>query len=145
MIEEQGRVVSVDGRWALVEPVAKSSGCGHCSSNGSCGTASLARFFKPNQAHYHALNESGARPGDQVVMGLDERALVAGSVAMYLFPLLGLLAGAIAFSQWVSGSEGWVLVGMGLGLLGGFAVARAYGQIRRARLMPKIVRVITSS
>ncbi len=145
MIEEQGRVVSVEGRWAVVEPVSQSSGCGHCSSSSSCGTASLARFFKPHQDRYHALNESEARPGDQVIMGLDERALVASSIAMYILPLIGLIAGAVIVSQWFSAAEGWVLLGMGLGMISGFALARLYGRLRRTRLLPKIVRVVSPS
>lgn len=44
-------------------------------------------------------NFNGANVGDQVVIGLEEQALLKSSVLLYLIPLLGLFAGAIGYEM----------------------------------------------
>ena len=42
-----------------------------------------------------AINEAGARIGDQVVIGFKTASLMKVSFLLYIFPILGLIAGAI--------------------------------------------------
>lgn len=94
MIEENGRVVRVTGDTAWVETTRRSS-CGSCSARSGCGTGALAGLFGARAHLVQVTNPVGARPGDQVVVGISESLLVRGSLAVYLLPLLTLLAGAL--------------------------------------------------
>jgi len=148
MIEENGVVVSLKGEWAVVEPEA-SGGCSNCSASQGCGTASLARFFGQRKQQHYAHNPLNAKPGDRVIMGLEEKALVSGSIMMYLLPLIFMIAGAIVFSSWMI-VPGWdadatASLGLGAGLVLGLGLTRWLSQRMRKRLYPIIMRIQTGS
>jgi len=100
MIEETARVVEVgpDGVW--VETTRQSS-CSSCSSKSGCGTATLGKVMGQKSSRIRVLGELQVEVGDQVVIGINDGALVRGSLAVYMVPLLGLIAGAI-FGQWLA-------------------------------------------
>jgi sigma-E factor negative regulatory protein RseC len=91
VIEENAQVIETEGEFAWVE-TRRQAGCGVCGASRGCGTASLARLFGQREPHVRALNPVGARPGDEVIVGIEESALVSGSLLMYIAPLLLLLA-----------------------------------------------------
>lgn len=93
MIEETARVVTSEGEYAWVETQRRSS-CGSCSAKG-CGTGALAKVIGQRVQRLKALNRMGAAEGDTVIVGIREDALVRGSAAVYLVPLLAMLAGAL--------------------------------------------------
>ena len=132
MIEERARVNACDGRFALVE-VQRGNSCGHCQLQNGCGTSLLARFFGRRRNLVRVLNPVDAKPGDMVVIGLEESALTAASATLYLLPIVALLAAAVA-GQMLARSLGLVateplsLLGGLLGLAAGLFVAG-----RRAR------------
>lgn len=95
VIEETGVVVSVRGELAEVEGQPRSA-CGGCAVNGACGTSLLARYLGPRRLSLQARNAVGARPGERVVIGLPEGALLEASVLAYLVPLSALVGGAVA-------------------------------------------------
>lgn len=95
MIEETGTVIAARGDLAEVE-CQRHSTCGACAANGACGTSLLERHFGRRQILLTVHNPLGARPGDQVVVGVPEGALLSASVAAYLVPLLAMVAGALA-------------------------------------------------
>ena len=144
MIEETGTVVSQDGDWAIVEP-DKTSACGSCSVRNGCGTASLSRFFGQRRHAFHAQNPINARPGDRVVMGLDESSLIKGSVLVYLLPIAGMIVAAMLMSAWAGmnglNQELWSLLGLVLGLLFGGFLARYWSRRGGGQLNPKIIRL----
>ncbi len=94
MIEETGTVVKVESGYAWIETERRST-CGSCSANKGCGTATLARVMGQRRTRVRALDPLEVKPGERVVIGLEEAALVRGSLAVYTVPLLGLLAGAL--------------------------------------------------
>ncbi|GAB6041649.1 SoxR reducing system RseC family protein [Endothiovibrio diazotrophicus] len=121
MIEENARVVAVEGEVAWVEAERKSA-CGSCEAKGGCGTGSLSQVFGTRSNRMRVLNTVGAAPGDTVVIGIEESALVRGSVAVYLVPLLALLAGGV-FGEHMAGQLSIaVQVGGVVGGLGGLGV-----------------------
>src|SRR5690606_23890962 len=61
------------------------------------------------------------RAGDEVVIGIEENAVVRGSVLVYLVPLLGLFAGAL-LAQSNGAAEPWIVFAAVSGLGAGFAV-----------------------
>jgi len=93
MIEESGRVVAIDGNDAWVETSRRSS-CGSCEAKG-CGTGTLSQILGRKTQRLRVKNPVGAVPGDRVILGIRESALIKGSLAVYLVPLLALLGGGL--------------------------------------------------
>ena len=93
MIEETATVARIEGQWAWLQ-TDRNSSCSKCSAHSGCGISLLDKFGKPRQQLVKALNRANASDGDQVIVGLDEQALVRGSAVVYLSPLLGLFGGA---------------------------------------------------
>ena len=94
MIEEQATVIETDGRTMSVE-IQRQSTCGSCSAKSGCGTNLVASLFGKQRALLSLPNTVDARAGDRVVLGIRENDLVSGSLRLYLWPLAGLLIGAI--------------------------------------------------
>ena len=119
MIEETAQVVRVDssGVWVATE---RRSTCSSCSVQKGCGTATLSRVLGQRRALVRVLADQHLSAGDQVVIAIDERAVVRGSLAVYAVPvallLLGALLGELGAQQglWQSGELGSI----GLGLSG---------------------------
>lgn len=124
MIEENGIVVKVDGASAWVETQRKSA-CASCSANKGCGSAVLSNVLgrKRNIVKVAALH--GLREGDRVLLGLEETALVKGSFAVYIVPLLFMffcagLGEFLSFSIGWRGNELFTVVFAFLGLVAGY-------------------------
>jgi len=88
-------VVGVDDEYAIVETERRAA-CGSCHSAGSCSTTVLSGLFKRRRNQLRVLNTIQARPGQQVIVGLQETAFLKVSAAAYLIPLIGMLGLAIA-------------------------------------------------
>jgi sigma-E factor negative regulatory protein RseC len=122
MIEETATVVDVQDDYAIVA-TAQRAACGSCDSSGSCSTSVLSGLFKRRQNQLTVLNPIHAQPGEQVIIGLQETALIKASFMAYLLPLLCMMFAAIAVQQLTEyykllGGELPIVVG---GLLGLFA------------------------
>lgn len=147
MIEARGRVVGDDGGHVWVETRRRSS-CESCLASDGCGTAVLGKALGRRWSRVRALNGAGARVGDEVVVALAERALLAGSAALYLVPLLVMLCLA-ALGQHLAGQLGLdadaaaALLGLA-GLAGGFVWAGRFGRSvrRNPRYQPVVLRRI---
>lgn len=130
MIEETGRVAEVEPGFAWVE-TRRQSTCGSCSARGGCGTSVLSRVLGQRTVRVRALDRIGAAVGDEVVLGLDDGALLRGSLAVYMVPLLALIAGALLAEsvgpQWGFG-QGFVLLGGVAGLASGFFWLRLFSR-----------------
>ena len=130
MIEELATVIKTEGDVMAVE-IQRQSTCGSCSVKSGCGTNLVASLFGKRRALLSLPNTIDARPGDRVVLGIREKDLVTGSIRLYLYPLAGLLFGAIA-GHLLAGSELFTilsgLTGMILVLLG----------LRRRQVAPAI-------
>jgi sigma-E factor negative regulatory protein RseC len=93
MIEEAALVVATEGEEAWVETSRRSS-CGSCEAKG-CGTGALSQVLGRRSQRLRVQNPIAAAPGEAVVLGISESALLKGSLAVYLVPLLALLAGGL--------------------------------------------------
>jgi sigma-E factor negative regulatory protein RseC len=145
VIEELGTVVAVHGELAEVESRRRSA-CGSCEVKGACGTSLLERFFGRRRLLLTVHNPIGARPGDRVVVGVPEQALLTASFAAYMVPLLAMLGGGVAGDMLASGisqqhGDGLSILGGVAGLaaallwLGRFSRARARGDRYRAVIL----------
>ncbi len=122
MLQEQGQVVTVEAGAVWVETRRKST-CSSCSARAGCGHALLEKLQNNRQCAYiRARCDLEAAAGDQVVIGIPEQAVVQGSLLVYLWPLLALMAGI-----WLGYGLGWpepvmALSGL-LAMAGAFALA----------------------
>jgi len=148
VIEETVTVVGTEGEFAWVQ-APRASACGTCASEQSCGTATLSKVLGGRQTRVRALNTIGARAGERVVIGMNEAALVRGSLAVYLVPILALLGGG-GLGQMLAGrlsivsaeaAASWLGFA---GLLGGLLWVRGFGRriLNDTRFQPVLLRRI---
>lgn len=145
MIETQATVIRAEGEAAYVQ-ARNTSSCGACSSGSGCGAKTLVEIFGGPAREFRALNQAGAKPGDNVVVGLEDGALLKGSFTVYLVPLALLFLGAIAASQLapaIALRDVYSICGGVVGLLLGFVGVRLYAQRISAsgRFQPVILRM----
>lgn len=95
MIEQQGRVVSVDGNLARVQ-MGGQSGCSACDAGEGCGAGLFGRLLRRQVAELELPNTVSARAGDAVQVGIDEQQYLRLVAALYGAPLLAGLLGAAA-------------------------------------------------
>jgi sigma-E factor negative regulatory protein RseC len=94
MIEENAVVISSEAGIVEVE-IRRRSSCNACSARSGCGVSLLDRVLGRRPQRLVAPNKLGVGPGDEVVIGMPEGALLKAAVAAYMIPLAGLLGGAI--------------------------------------------------
>ena len=127
MIEEHARVVAFEGDDVWVETQRKSA-CGQCAANKGCGTAVLGKVLGNKSTRVRILNPKATKVsiGDEIVVGIEEQALVRGSLAVYIAPLLalflfGLLGDVLASQLNVIKPDIFVIIfslfGLGLGFI----------------------------
>lgn len=145
MIEETAQVVATEGEFVWVETQRQST-CGGCAARQGCGTATLAKVLGNRRTRVRAINRDGAQVGDRVVVGIDETALIRGSLAVYAVPLLGLLAGAVLgglLSERLLVDGEALTLGLGIaGLSGGLVWLRGFTRRIRSdrRYQPVVLR-----
>lgn len=145
MIEESAQVVSVDADHIWVETQRRSV-CGSCSAKKGCGTASLEKILGKRRTQIMVLSQVAVKSGDEVIIGIQESALIRGSFALYGLPLLLMVLGAvIGDAVMLSTSELPAVLGGLMGLGGGLlSVALLFRKTHLdQRYQPVILRVIS--
>lgn len=148
MIEEHAQVVFVEGaagEYVWVE-TQRQSVCGGCAANQACGTSVLSKVLGTRRTRVRALNRGGAKVGDRVIVGIDESALIRGSLAVYAMPLLTLLGGGIVgalLSERLQVSGESLTLGLGIaGLVTGLLWLKGFTRRIRddSRYQPVVLR-----
>ncbi|EIJ41262.1 Positive regulator of sigma E activity [Beggiatoa alba B18LD] len=126
MLEEEGVIVEATEKFVWVR-TQRRSGCAQCSVDG-CGTSSLASLFGQKINEVRVINNLSAKLGDKVIIGLEERALLRGSLLLYILPLIFLFLVAasydsLAISSGLPSGEGWTALAGLFGLAGGLGLA----------------------
>ena len=142
MISEQGVVKRTIGTKAWVI-TTRSEMCEACASHGACTALGGGK-----EMEVEAINDAQARPGDLVLLTLEDQSLVKLSFLVYLFPILALIAGA-ALGQKVAPFLGThlELSSFGLGSIF-FALAFVLVRIKDKKLgqtgavIPKVAQII---
>lgn len=145
MIEEQGRVLSVEHGAVWVETVRRST-CGSCQARAGCGQALLQKLGSgARRGFVRALCDGSPRVGDQVLIGVPEDALVKSSLWVYAVPLAGLFILAL-LAQALGWQEPAIIAAAVTGLVLGLLLVRWHD--RRSRhdpaLQPRVLRVLGS-
>lgn len=126
----------------------RTSACGSCSVNKGCGTGVISKYFASRLNRVKAVNPIDAQVGDSVIIGLEEQALVRGSFAVYIVPLLFMFLLAV-IGEWVARAMGFqsgdgvaALFGIA-GLVVGFLWVRKFSKDVSVdeRYQPVIIRV----
>ena len=94
MITEQAIVVSANKSETWIETQRKSS-CGQCSANKGCGTSVLSKILGNKFSTMKAINKIDAKVGDNVIVALNESALLKGAFMAYIVPLLFIFVFAL--------------------------------------------------
>ncbi len=115
MIEESAVVVEVRGHQALLQTQRKSA-CQSCSVKSGCGTSTLSKVVGKRSSQFVVENTLQVKPGDEVVVAIEENALVQGSMLVYLFPLL-LMLGFGLLTEWLFANELLTILSALAGLL----------------------------
>ena len=139
MLTEKAKVIAVDGERALLETTRRSA-CGSCAVNKACGTGVIAKVFGAKRLRIEAENAIGAKVGDEVLVAIEDSALVQGSLLAYALPLLTMLAGGMVGERMGEGEGLTILLALS-GLALGFAIAarHATSKSQRRRMRPVIL------
>ncbi len=92
MIEDVATVVEEDGGKVVIESIRKSS-CSNCGAGSACGTNVLATLFDQNSQNPRMTLENtvGAKVGDRVIVGIDEKIVFKSSFFVYVVPVLSMI------------------------------------------------------
>ena len=141
MLEEQAVVVKVVPGLVLVE-TCRQSACQSCSAKNSCGHSLLSKISKGRAQQVSVQTYLPLAVGDQVMLGLDERAFLRGSALIYMLPLVTLMIAALV-GEFLFGKDTLAsLLLSAFGLLVGFVCVYRYSQrhSRDAQYQPVILR-----
>ncbi len=150
MIEEIAQVVAVDGDTVLCQTQRRSS-CHSCSVKQGCGTSVLSKVVGQRSSQIRIRNTLNAKVGDEVVLGIEENALVQGSLLMYTLPLLVMIASALLAQLWLESqgvsSELPVMLAALVGLILALFGVRYWMQkgALKTHIQPHILRITHTS
>jgi len=90
MIEETATVIEVNDQRLLLE-TQRQSACQSCSVKSGCGTSTLAKVVGNRSSQFAVEKTLDVKVGDEVIIAIDENALVQGSLLIYFLPLIFML------------------------------------------------------
>ena len=147
MIEETAVVVAVEGDDVLLQTQRRSA-CQSCSVKQGCGTSVLAKVVGQRSSQIRIKNTLNAGLGDEVLLGLNEHALVQGSLMVYALPLVFMLVFAVVAEYWASSqglnTELMAVLGAVLGFVTALVITRLYIKNNRvkAAINPHMLRIV---
>lgn len=142
MLEQTAQVVDVKDGMLLAETESR-SGCNHCATSG-CTTSVVAKLFGVRRNRLVMENSIGAKPGDQVVIGIPDALLARASVLAYLMPLLSMLA-LTALGDQLGLQAVWLsllaLCGLAIGFFIVYWMTRGWSA---QRYKPQLLRIVAA-
>jgi len=122
-------VVAVESGAVQVETLRRST-CSGCSVNAGCGQGLLERLgVSQGRSRVRALispnlASSSLKPGDEILLGVDEDLLLKSALLFYLSPLIGLFALALLAARLDLGEPLIIVAGLAGFLLAWLLVRR---------------------
>lgn len=146
MIREQATVISLTGDLAEVQ-MQRQSACSHCEMSRGCGTGAIGRLLGKRSKPVKIRFNQDLKPGDQVEIGLPDKAFLRAGLLIYGLPLLGLFLGLVLaglIGSHIGASSDFIAFIFALaGLILGLFIAACIAKTKFAdQLNPKILAVI---
>lgn len=145
MLEERARVLRVGTDRVWVE-ANRQLGCAKCEAGEGCGGGMLSRLVRRRESCLEVQGDvRGLKPGDAIVVGFDEQALLKSSIMAYLFPVMGMFAGAL-LAEFLLDAHDLVVAAAGIaGLMAGFFAFSYFSEIKRKsrQYQPRVLRRLT--
>ncbi|MCZ6560926.1 MAG: SoxR reducing system RseC family protein [Gammaproteobacteria bacterium] len=140
MIRERGCVVRIAGSFAWVSCESR-AGCERCAQGKGCGGGLLSKLLGDRLFQLRVPAPDDIKVGDQVQLGISERALLGASCLVYLLPLFALLMGAL-LGDFLGGDVPALLLG-GSAFFSSFLALHVFRDriARSSRFQPVILRV----
>jgi sigma-E factor negative regulatory protein RseC len=129
MIVEKARVIAVEEGYAIVQTQRRSS-CGACAAHDGCGVPLLGKLIPDRFGRLQVLNQSGAKVGDSVQIGMTESGLLKSALILYVLPLFCVVI-AIALAVGIAGpniSDLTSILFCAAGFAVGLLIARMLGK-----------------
>jgi len=132
MIEEKALIVEAYDDVAWVETQRQST-CSACQVQKGCGTSVLHKVLGQKRTRLQVMNPNRYEVGDEVVLGLQENALIKGSLMLYALPLLfmfgfAMLGYVVFFLYEITYTEGFKILFSISGLAAGFFWVSKYSK-----------------
>jgi len=143
MIIEQARVSRVEGERVWVECTTRTA-CEHCQAAKNCGTSAISKALPKRTQQLMVQSSLEVEPGQVVEIGIPEDSLVRSALVVYLWPLLGMVVGAMLGQQlWPSVELAVIGCSVAGGVLGALLAKRwSARQVQGRALQPQVLRVL---
>jgi len=115
MIEETAIVVDIKNGKLLLE-TQRQSVCQSCSVKSGCGTSTIAKVVGNRSSQFVVDKIMDVQIGDQVIVAIEENALVQGSLLIYLLPIIVMLVFGL-MAELMFATELFTILSSVLGLL----------------------------
>lgn len=132
MIEERAHVVNIEGNDIWVETQRRSA-CDQCAVNKGCGTSVLGKVVGIKRNKVRVLNPKDKKVsiGDEIIVGINEQALVRGSMIIYLVPLIflflfGMLGEVLSVQLKILEPDYLAIISGLIGLFSGFCLVKIF-------------------
>lgn len=147
MIEQHAIILATASSPSQTSPMAtieivRKTACGLCGQTRGCGNAFWGKLFAHKTSSFLARNSLNAKVGQNVIVGIDETAMMKSALLLYLLPLATMLFGALLASQVVA-SDMSAMLGAVIGLVVGYFWVKQHiaGHAYYHHHQPKILRL----
>ena len=143
MIKEQATVIGLFGNIAEVQ-TKRQIACSQCEGGRGCGIGAIGRLLGKRSKPVKIKVDQDLKLGDQIEIGLSDKAFLRAGLLIYGTPLLGLFLG-LMLAEFISSSSDLIAftfasIGLVLGLTTSASVAKTNFA---NQLNPKILAVIS--
>ncbi len=141
--QEIATVIGLESSGRAVVKIRRAEACHSCAAKGACHTLG----GKTQDISLVVENTLEAKPGDEVVLSLDESAVIKASAVLYLVPAAGLVVGAMSGwalgHQWGYGTDPSSIVGAIVGLALGLGLTRLAGarMSKETKYLPRLTAI----
>lgn len=125
-MKSEGRVVSLDGRYAVVATERRAA-CDGCHKREEDGTCSVCTLLGGERLDTRALNRAGAKVGDTVALESSSGRMLGYAALVFLLPCVLAIAAYLISSRF-TGSETLLALSALGGLALGLAAAALYSK-----------------
>lgn len=141
MIKERAIVIGLSGNIAEVQ-TKRQIACSQCEAGRGCGIGAIGRLFGKRNKPIKIKVDQDLKPGDQIEIGLSDKAFLRAGLLIYGTPLLSLFIG-LMLAELISSSSDLIaftfaFIGLVLGLFISASVAKSNFAYQ---LNPKILAV----